>query len=89
MVVASCFSLCCGKIFEAAGVDHVICIDKGKEIDDKAAVTFSRAFYKAIFTSGRTICSAFEIAREAVKHDNPTAFKKFKKIPEEDCTKCN
>ncbi len=56
MVVASCFSLCCGKIFAAAGVEHVICIDKGKEIDDKAAVTFSRAFYKAIFTSGCSVC---------------------------------
>ena len=66
----------------------MVCIDKGKEIDDKAAVTFSRAFYKALYTSGSTICSAFDLAREAVKRENPAASKKFKKLPEE-CQKCN
>jgi hypothetical protein len=88
VVVASCFSLCCGQIFSDAGVEHVICIDKGKEIDDRAAVTFSIAFYKALYTSGTTICGAFDLAREAVKRENPTASKKFKKIPEE-CHLCN
>ncbi len=87
VVVASCFSLCCGKIFSEAGVEHVICIDKGKEIDDKAAVTFSRAFYKAIYTSGCTVCAAFDLGREAVKRENPTASKKFMKLPE-NCQKC-
>lgn len=88
VIIASCYSLCFGQIFSQAGVDHVICIDKGKEIDDKAALTFSRAFYKALYTSGKTICEAYEMAKEAVKRESPIASKKFKKLPEE-CNHCN
>ncbi len=88
VIIASCYSLCFGQIFSQAGVEHVICIDKGKEIDDKAALTFSRAFYKAIYTSECTICEAFEMAKEAVKRESAVASKKFKKLPEE-CNFCN
>jgi len=48
-----------------------VCIDKGKEIDDKAALTFSRAFYNGLFTLGLKICEAFELARETVKRESP------------------
>ena len=69
-------------------MEHVICIDKGKEIDDKAALLFSRAFYKSLYVSGNTVCAAYNMARDTVKRESPGTFKKFKILPE-DCPHCN
>jgi hypothetical protein len=67
--VASCFSECCGRIFQQAGVEHVICIKSEKQIKDEAAVLFSKVFYQEIFSNKSTICQAFWRAREEVKTD--------------------
>ena len=67
MVIASCHSEMLGRIFLDAGVEHVICVDKKKEIRDKAAIVFSRTFYSCIFKSSAfTICEAFDIAKQSV-----------------------
>ena len=57
-----------GRIFLEAGVPHVICIDKGQTILDKAAVEFTKYFYDEVFDIGtnKSICDAFEFAKEKV-----------------------
>lgn len=68
VVVASCHSECCGKIFLSAGVEHVVCIDKSKKLQDEAAILFSRRFYSYIFTSAQvSICKAFESAKQDIE----------------------
>lgn len=56
VVVASCHSENCGQIFLKAGVEHVICVDKTKQLNDKAAILFGRTFYQSVFSSPQTIC---------------------------------
>lgn len=41
------------------GAEHVICVTTEKELNDKAAVTFSREFYKAIYRKDISICEAY------------------------------
>ena len=54
--IASCHSEFVGKIFQEAGVKHVICIDKEHEVEDDAVMTFTDAFYDAVFSNTMTIC---------------------------------
>jgi hypothetical protein len=55
-VVASCHSENAGKVFNAAGVKHVICIKKDKKMLDRLAHTFARIFYNSVFCSNVSIC---------------------------------
>ena len=48
--VASCYSEFAGRIFSNAGAKHVICVKAGQEIADLAVITFSKAFYNAVFS---------------------------------------
>lgn len=64
--VSACHSLNTGGAFVEAGVRHVVCVKVDAQIQDSAAVSFTRAFYVALL-SGRTVQSAFDIAREALK----------------------
>lgn len=66
--VAACKSEFAGKIFQLAGAKHVICVKEGKEVLDKAALIFTKIFYKQIF-KGTLICEAFELAKEAVRFE--------------------
>lgn len=67
VVIASCHSERLGDIFFQAGVEHVICVNKLKEIKDKAAIKFSRTFYSSVFGSENTICAAFYSAQHSVE----------------------
>jgi hypothetical protein len=54
------------------GVGHVICVDKGQEIEDQVCVEFSSLFYKELFKYNGdecAICSSFEKAKIGVKWD--------------------
>eukprot|EP00347_Sterkiella_histriomuscorum_P016837 403351663 len=62
VVVASCHSEMCGEVFKASGAEHVICIQQDKEVKDRSAITFSRAFYINVFSSRMTICEAYQNA---------------------------
>jgi hypothetical protein len=64
--VASCHSEFVGRIFLEAGSHHVICIDQQYEVDDSAVVTFTNAFYDAIFSNSANICKAFLNAQVVV-----------------------
>lgn len=64
--VASCHSEFVGRIFLEAGAKHVICIDQKNEVEDSAVITFTDAFYDAIFSNAMSICKAFLNARAIV-----------------------
>lgn len=59
--VAACKSEFVGRIFQNAGVKHVICVREGAEVLDKAVLTFTRKFYKNML-GGTLICEAFKKA---------------------------
>lgn len=65
--VASCHSEQVGKVFQEAGVPHVICINQKETILDKAAVEFSKFFYDEVFDRYNSICDAFEFAKKRVE----------------------
>jgi len=44
--VAACKSEFVGRIFQSAGAKHVICVREGAEVLDRAALIFTRSFYK-------------------------------------------
>ena len=54
--MASCHSEFVGRIFLEAGANHVICIDHENEVEDDAVITFSDAFYDAVFSNAMNIC---------------------------------
>jgi len=64
--VASCHSEFVGRIFLEAGAKHVICIDQKNEVDDNAVITFTDAFYDAVFSNEANICKAFMNAQVVV-----------------------
>jgi hypothetical protein len=70
--VASCHSEFVGRIFLEAGVKHVICIDYNFEVEDDAVMTFTDAFYDAVFSNKMCICQAFYNAQLAVSISNST-----------------
>jgi hypothetical protein len=51
VVTNSCHSEQCGKVFSFAGIPHVICIKKNKEVRDEASILFSKVFYPAVFNT--------------------------------------
>ena len=66
--MASCHSERSGVIFLSAGADHVICVEKTRTLNDKAAVLFSRTFYSIVFGSDKiTICEAYNLAKDTVE----------------------
>ena len=67
--VASCHSKLVGEVFLNAGALHVICVKRDERILDKACQIFTRAFYNSCLTGKKTICEAFEIAKEQVRAD--------------------
>ena len=72
VVITSCESELVGKRFFDKGVGHVICVKKEFELDDMAAISFSTEFYGQLFSNQkRTICEAYNLARENVKKSNP------------------
>ncbi|CDW83802.1 nb-arc domain protein [Stylonychia lemnae] len=75
--VASCYSQFAGEIFHNAGAKHVICVRKGFQISDEAAIAFSKNFYHALFSQTVSVCQAFELAKAAMRAE------KNKKIAEE------
>jgi len=64
--VASCHSEFVGRIFLEAGAKHVICINQSNEVEDNAVLTFTDAFYDAVFSNSMSICKAFLNARAVV-----------------------
>lgn len=66
--VAACRSEFVGKIFRQANAKHVICVREGAEVLDKAALIFTRSFYKKIF-KGVPICEAFDLAKADVEFE--------------------
>ena len=65
--VASCHSEEVGKIFNEAGIPHVICINKKETVLDKAAIEFSKFFYDEVFDSYKNICEAYRYAKAKVE----------------------
>jgi len=72
---ATCHSEAAGEIFYNAGIQHVICILKSKEILDEAAVYFSRNFYELLFKGKLSICEAFLKAKNMIRHHHDDQIK--------------
>ena len=47
--VAACDSEDVGRIFKNNGAKHVICVEKGRQVLDKATIYFTNIFYNRIF----------------------------------------
>ena len=67
--VAACRSKRLGQTFIAAGARFVVCVQREALIMDDATITFSRAFYHALF-SGSTVYDAFEIGQARVASES-------------------
>ncbi|CAI2380040.1 unnamed protein product [Moneuplotes crassus] len=65
--VSSCHSEFAGKIFQASGANHVICILKSEQISDKASLRFSKVFYESLFMKKYSVCEAFKLAKEDIR----------------------
>ena len=70
--MATCHSEFAGEIFQKAGVEHVICIEKKKQVPAIAASYFSKQFYELLFKGQISICEAFKTAKELTKNSNDT-----------------
>lgn len=70
-VVLSCHSEYIGKLFQNAGIQHVVCVGREWTIQDEACITFAHHFYTQLFSydnnTPTTVCQAFEIAKTNVK----------------------
>ena len=66
--VSACHGAMGGDAFVAAGVPHVVAVRREAQLQDKAACAFADQFYFALF-KGRTVQSAFDIAKQAVSND--------------------
>lgn len=62
VVINSCHSEEIGKVFAENGSKHAICINKARQVNDKAAILFSRIFYGHVFNSKQSLCAAFKSA---------------------------
>jgi len=67
-LILSCQSLWIGQFFQSCGIEHVICVDRDKEIDDISWVIFTETFYKRFFDDEKTVCEAFSLSVDAVKN---------------------
>ena len=47
--VAACDSESVGRIFESNGAKHVVCVEQGRFVLDKAAIQFTKTFYDLLF----------------------------------------
>ena len=63
---AACNSEIIGKLFQKCGAQHVICIQKKREVLDEAAIDFTKTFYDRLIR-GMTICEAFDAAKADVE----------------------
>ena len=63
--MSACHSAGGGEAFVAAGVPHVVAVERDAALQDKAACIFAEAFYYALLL-GRTVGQAFEIGKQAV-----------------------
>ena len=63
--VSACHSALAGQTFVECGVPHVVCCQQESQLMDRAALSFTRAFYLALAV-GRTVKDAFEIGKHAV-----------------------
>ena len=64
--VSACFSQSAGEAFVKAGIPHVVCVALNSDLLDRAAQTFTHAFYLSLAV-GDTIQDAFDVGVEAVK----------------------
>lgn len=64
--VAACDSEDVGKIFLLNGAKHVVCVEQGRQVLDKAAIQFTKTFYDLIF-NGEEVCTAFDQAKNSVR----------------------
>jgi hypothetical protein len=62
VIIASCHSEKIGEVFKRNLAEHVICVKKEKQLNDRAAVVFARRFYRLVFKSDYSICEAYEQA---------------------------
>ena len=65
MFVAACDSENVGRIFQRNGAKHVVCVEQGRFVLDKAAIQFTKTFYDLLF-NGEQICTAFDQAKRGV-----------------------
>ncbi|EQC32272.1 hypothetical protein SDRG_10020 [Saprolegnia diclina VS20] len=70
--LSSCASANIAAAFLARGVKHVIATQPASELEDKAAIAFTRHFYGSI-ASGRTVQEAFDVGQRAVAVLHSTA----------------
>lgn len=63
VVVAACDSYEIGRIFQMNGAKHVVCVEQGRFVLDKAAIDFTKTFYSVLFKGEDDTCSAFEYAK--------------------------
>lgn len=68
--MAACRSQYVGEIFLKCGARHVVCIKKGEDVLDAAAIKFTSSFYSNIF-SGQSVCAAFDKAKAKVEFEHP------------------
>ena len=66
--VAACDSEDVGKILRL-GAKHVICVEKGRFVLDKAAILFTKTFYQLIYQKEEEICTAFDEAKRSVQYN--------------------
>ncbi|KAF0685032.1 Aste57867_23061 [Aphanomyces stellatus] len=63
--VASCASANMAQAFVDHGVPHVVGTKPNSELEDKAAIAFTRCFYETL-AQGRSVAASFAIAQNAV-----------------------
>ncbi|CAI5708714.1 unnamed protein product [Peronospora effusa] len=85
--VSACSSAALAYAFVSCGIPHVIGVRTNQEIEDYAAIEFTRAFYLALAT-GKSVGASFTIAQQSVaKSPNirgPMAVaEKFMLLPED------
>ena len=65
--VASCHSEKTARLFHNVGAKHVICIKEDERINDKAQILFSKSFYSILYSQTKSICQAFDMARDCIE----------------------
>lgn len=80
--MSACHSRLAGETFASAGVPHVVCCKQDSELQDVAALAFTRQFYLAL-ALGRTVKYAFEQGRRAVSAEKAEEEMKFLLLPED------
>ena len=63
--VSACYSGIAGRTFVEAGIPHVVCCRQESELNDHAALRFTRQFYLALAV-GNTVKESFEQGKKSV-----------------------